>query len=251
MSPDSNLLKGKWVLVTGASKGVGEGIAITYAKQGASIALVARSEDKLQDTAEACKSAGAPAVEIYPCDMTSSKSIDQLAETLLHSHGCIDVLVNCAGIFPMTGQTPLEGDPDEWEQNIQINLTAPMRLTRRLTPAMVKKGEGYHVNISSSAGKHPSPKQCAYSAAKWGMNGFALSSAKAMKEHGIRVMTIFPSVVDTALARKRMEKEDLNPDNMIRTEDVCELVMLPFKVSANAVPQEIVLDAMKNPSAPS
>ena len=48
-----------------------------------------------------------------------------------------------------------------------------------------------------------------------------------------------------------MEKEDLNPDNMIKSEDVCELVMLPFKVSANAVPQEIVLDAMKNPSAPS
>ncbi len=70
------------------------------------------------------------------------------------------------------------GDPDEWEQNIQINLTGPMRLTRRLTPAMAEKGEGYHINISSSAGKHPSPKQCAYSAAKWGMTGFALSSAK-------------------------------------------------------------------------
>ena len=53
-----------------------------------------------------------------------------------------------------------------------------MRLTRRLTPAMAAKGEGYHINISSSAGKHPSPKQCAYSAAKWGMTGFALSSAK-------------------------------------------------------------------------
>jgi len=70
------------------------------------------------------------------------------------------------------------GDPDEWEENIQINLIGPMRLTRRLTPAMAEKGEGYHINISSSAGKHPSPKQCAYSAAKWGMTGFALSSAK-------------------------------------------------------------------------
>jgi len=74
------------------------------------------------------------------------------------------------------------GDPDEWEQNIQINLTGPMRLTRRLTPAMAEKGEGYHINISSSAGKHPSPKQCAYSAAKWGMTGFALSSAKVRFE---------------------------------------------------------------------
>ena len=74
------------------------------------------------------------------------------------------------------------GDPDEWEQNIQINLTGPMRLTRRLTPAMADKGEGYHINISSSAGKHPSPKQCAYSAAKWGMTGFALSSAKVRSE---------------------------------------------------------------------
>ena len=61
---------------------------------------------------------------------------------------------------------------------MQINLLGPMRLTRRLTPAMAEKGEGYHINISSSAGKHPSPKQCAYAAAKWGMTGFALSSAK-------------------------------------------------------------------------
>lgn len=243
------LLKGKWVLITGASKGIGEAVAVKFAQQGAKIALVARSQDKLEDTAEACKKAGAPEVNVVPCDMTSSKSIDEMAKTLLDRHKCMDVLVNSAGIFPMEGQTPLEGDPDEWEQNIQINLTGPMRLTRRLTPAMAEKGEGYHINISSSAGKHPSPKQCAYSAAKWGMTGFALSSAKALKEHGIRVMTIFPSVVDTDLARTRMEKEDLNPDNMIKPEDVCELVLLPFKVSANAVPQEVVLDVMKNPSA--
>lgn len=244
----SELLKGKWVLITGASKGVGEGIAVTFAKHGACVALVARSQDKLEQTAEACKKAGAPEVDVVSCDMTSSKAIDEMAKTLLERHQCMDVLVNSAGIFPMTGQTPLEGDPDEWEQNIQINLTGPMRLTRRLTPAMAAKGEGYHINISSSAGKHPSPKQCAYSAAKWGMTGFALSSAKALKEHGIRVMTIFPSVVDTDLARKRMEKEDLNPDNMIKVEDVCELVLLPFRVSANSVPQEVVLDVMKDPT---
>ena len=63
-----------------------------------------------------------------------------------------------------------------------------MRLTRRLTPAMADKGEGYHINISSSAGKHPSPKQCAYSAAKWGMTGFALSSAKVRFESWMRIL---------------------------------------------------------------
>lgn len=61
---------------------------------------------------------------------------------------------------------------------MQVNLLGPMRLTRRLTPPMAEKKEGYHINISSSAGKHPSPSQCAYSAAKWGMTGFSLSSAK-------------------------------------------------------------------------
>ena len=74
----------------------------------------------------------------------------------------------------------LSGDPDEWEENMQVNLIGPMRLTRRLSPPMAEKGEGYHINISSSAGKHPSPKQCAYAAAKWGMTGFALSSAKVL-----------------------------------------------------------------------
>ena len=70
------------------------------------------------------------------------------------------------------------GDPDEWEQNIYINLVGPMRLMRRLSPAMADKGEGYHIILSSSAGKSPKPAQCAYAGAKWGMTGFALSAAK-------------------------------------------------------------------------
>lgn len=60
-------------------------------------------------TAEACKKAGAPEVDVVSCDMTSSKAIDEMAKTLLERHQCMDVLVNSAGIFPMTGQTPLEG----------------------------------------------------------------------------------------------------------------------------------------------
>ena len=189
------LLKGKWVLVTGASKGLGANIAITMAKQGGSLALMARSEDKLEDvchtflskqhrqlqslpahmrlpytigvafaspdrpayqlkhqtlptrcrhfvqrltpillhvrlcstvaamvnytpllsklsvlqTAKECKNAGAPAVEVYPCDGTSAKGIDDLCKTLLDKHSCMDVVVHSAGIFPMSGQTPLEG----------------------------------------------------------------------------------------------------------------------------------------------
>ena len=65
----------------------------------------------LLQVAEACKKAGAPEVDVLPIDMTSSQSIDTLAKTLLERHKCIDVLVNCAGIFPMSGQTPLEGMP--------------------------------------------------------------------------------------------------------------------------------------------
>ena len=63
----------------------------------------------LLQTAEACKKAGAPEVDVVSCDMTSSKAIDEMAKTLLERHQCMDVLVNSAGIFPMTGQTPLEG----------------------------------------------------------------------------------------------------------------------------------------------
>ena len=77
------------------------------------------------------------------------------------------------------------GDPDEWEQNIYINLIGPMRLMRRLSPAMADKGEGYHIILSSSAGKHANPKQCAYAGAKWGMTGFGLSAAKVIATTGL------------------------------------------------------------------
>ncbi len=100
----------------------------------------------------------------------------------MHNHFCKACPCITTAASNMINVSAPPGDPDEWEQNIQINLTGPMRLTRRLTPAMAEKGEGYHINISSSAGKHPSPKQCAYSAAKWGMTGFALSSAKVRSE---------------------------------------------------------------------
>ena len=79
---------------------------ITYADL---VTAVRVPKDLCWQVAEACKKAGAPEVDILPIDMKSSKSIDTLAKTLLERHKCIDVLVNCAGIFPMTGQTPLEG----------------------------------------------------------------------------------------------------------------------------------------------
>eukprot|EP00124_Ichthyophonus_hoferi_P000893 Ihof_evm2s39 gene=Ihof_evmTU2s39 len=174
----------KWALVTGAGRGVGRAISVALAKEGICLALCSRTKIQLEGVAKECTAAGAPAVEIHTADLSKREEVDSLIQELLIAHQKIDILVNNAGI--MLYGTALDGNPDEWEKMMAININAPMRLTRKLAPAMKAGGGGTIINIGSVAGLEPMGMSCAYAATKHALRGWSLSCYNNLRLHNIK-----------------------------------------------------------------
>mmetsp|Transcript_6265 Transcript_6265/g.15039 ORF Transcript_6265/g.15039 Transcript_6265/m.15039 type:complete len:215 (+) Transcript_6265:370-1014(+) len=147
----------------------------------------------------------------------------------------------CAG-FVCEGN-PLSGNPDEWETMLQVCLHAPMRITRRLTPAMAEGMSGYVINIGSVAAIEPmSAGAGAYAAAKHGLRGWSLSSYLTLRHKNIKCVLINPGFVNTDLVTSREAiKDKVLPDRMIQPSDIADAVKFVLHSTKGCVPEEINL----------
>jgi short-subunit dehydrogenase len=157
-------LNGRRVLVTGASRGIGEAIARRCAEAGARLALVARSEAPLKDLA------GQLGGTAHPTDLTDAEAVGGLIKRIEDDGGPIDVLVNNAGI-DLSGSF-LSNTPEDLEQIYRVNLLTPVHLCHQVLPGMLARGEGHIVNVSSLAGIAVFPGLVAYSSTKAGLTHF-------------------------------------------------------------------------------
>ena len=157
-------LSGKRVLITGASRGIGEAMAVRFAAAGASVALVARSGDLIEKLAERLHGTA------HPADLSDPEVVAGLIDRVEREAGPIDVLVNNAAIDG-TGWFP-EQSHDLIEDVLQLNLSVPMHLCRDVVPRMLARGGGHLVNVSSMAGSGTMPGMTAYSATKSGLSHF-------------------------------------------------------------------------------
>ncbi|GMH36795.1 hypothetical protein BSKO_04668 [Bryopsis sp. KO-2023] len=236
------MLAGKCCVVTGASRGIGKTIATSFSKEKASLILVSRSKEKLEQVAKECKGHGAEKVETFSVDLADTAAVDSFTDTVLKSHGGVDVLVNNAGGFGSGGNTPKDGDPDDWDEMMKVNLLAPMRLTRRFSPSMVEKSDGAIINICSVAGVEPMTNMCAYAASKWGMRGWSLSCYENLRRDNIKVCCINPAMVRTEMTAK----VGAIPENMMDPEDVAEAALFVVRTSSKCCPQDITLRLTKS-----
>lgn len=156
-------LKGTNAILTGASRGLGVVIAHALAKEGVNLALAARSADALEKVRGDVAAAGVKAVSI-PTDVADRSQLEALVTTAEHELGPTDILVNNAGIEATHSYE--EYPPDEIAQLLEVNLTAPMLLTRLVLPGMLGRGRGHIVNLASLAGKGGFPCQAPYAASK-------------------------------------------------------------------------------------
>eukprot|EP00192_Tetraselmis_astigmatica_P019167 CAMPEP_0117677296 /NCGR_PEP_ID=MMETSP0804-20121206/16670_1 /TAXON_ID=1074897 /ORGANISM="Tetraselmis astigmatica, Strain CCMP880" /LENGTH=230 /DNA_ID=CAMNT_0005486571 /DNA_START=46 /DNA_END=735 /DNA_ORIENTATION=+ len=227
---------GQWALVTGGGRGVGKAIALALAKKGFSVALTSRSQEQLDKVAGACKEAGAPEVLVLPCDLCSAAAVDEMADQFLAKAGSgVEVLVNNAG--SLASGSPLEGEPDEWDRMMALNLSTPMRLTRRLTPTMAANMKGYVINIGSIAAIEPmSGTSAAYAAAKHGLRGWSISSYLTLRHKNIKCMLINPAFVNTELVAN---VPNTIPERMIQPSDIAAAVDFVLSSSGGCVPEEI------------
>ena len=171
------------VLLTGATGGIGQAIARAFAARGASLILTGRRADTLAELASEVSG------QALACDLANRQDVERLIEQA----GEVDILIANAG-HPATGSLT-ELDQSRIDHMLEVNLRAPIALARAFAPAMVARGRGHLVFMSSLSGKSAQPLSSIYSGTKFGLRGFALSARADLRPHGVGVSVVLPGFI--------------------------------------------------------
>jgi NAD(P)-dependent dehydrogenase (short-subunit alcohol dehydrogenase family) len=194
----SAAVRGKVVLITGASSGIGKATAVKVADAGATVLLVARSIEKLEETKEEIVSAGGSA-HIHRCDMADIEDIERMAEEVLAYHGHVDILVNNAG-RSIRRSIALSYDRfHDFERTIQLNYLGSLRLILALLPTMRARKQGHIINISSIGVQTNPPRFSAYVASKAALDAFSRVIASEVIDDNVHITTIHMPLVRTPM----------------------------------------------------
>ncbi len=192
----------KTVVVTGASSGIGAAAARQFAAEGANVVLVARNAETLAKVCDAIHNQDRTLA--VPTDVTDLEGVTALLERAEQRFGAIHVLVNNAGF---NSRGPVEHRPvGELTRVIDINLTAPVAISRLALPYLRRAGQGAIVNVASLAGRLPLADEAVYSASKFGLRVFSFALAQELRGSSIRVSTVSPGPVDTEFIRPHLDE---------------------------------------------
>lgn len=191
-------LTGKRCLVTGAGRGIGRAIALAFAREGAAVAVLDRSEDLATEAATALRNLGAKATAVT-ADVAQEESVNAGIAAAQETLGGIDVLVNNAGID--TNSRVIDMPVAMWDEMMTVNLRSVFLCTRAVLPGMVERRWGRIINISSQLAHKGAAEMAHYAAAKAGVIGFTRSLAYEVAQDGITVNAICPGPIDTELFR--------------------------------------------------
>jgi NAD(P)-dependent dehydrogenase (short-subunit alcohol dehydrogenase family) len=190
-------LKDKIALITGAGRGIGKAVALDYAREGAKVAICARTGSEIEETAREIEAAGAECLALE-CDVSQEEPVLKLIGDVEKHFGRIDVLINNAGV--MTRPTPItELEVRKWDYTIAVNLRGPFLVTRAVLPIMIRRKSGSIINVSSSIGRSAYANFAAYAASKWGLEGLTQTLAAEVRGRNIRVNSVEPGYVATKL----------------------------------------------------
>ena len=223
------------VVVTGASQGIGRAIAEAFcARDGAQVALAARTRSKLEAIADSCEEHGGDPL-VVPADVTDDEDVAEMADTVIDEWGVPDVLVNNAGVFEYAplDELTLEG----FREQIDVNLISAFAVTQAFLPAMRMRGSGHLFFMGSVASVMAHPGNAGYCAAKHGLRGFARVVREETKDEGVRVTTVLPGPTDTPT----WEGTDISSEQLMAPEDVAQSVVDAYHLSDRTVLEELLL----------
>jgi 3-oxoacyl-[acyl-carrier protein] reductase len=211
-------LDGEVVVVTGANRGLGREMSLRFAREGARVVLVARTESELEAVAEACEGE----TLVAPADVTDSAEVEGAVEATVDAFGRVDTLVNNAGIGLLSledgGRPTHEVSEERWRQVIDVNLTGVFLCSKAALPHMLERGSGNVINISSGLGRYAAPGYAPYNSSKHGLEGLTKTMALDYEDAGINVNALDPGGrVDTAFWDHLPDEERaeiLRPDVM-------------------------------------
>lgn len=189
-------LSGKVSVVTGAGRGLGQRAAVRLATLGSAVAILSRSKDQLEDTADRVRQAGGR-VLVIPADVSQEAAVAEARRAIQAELGRVSVLVNAAGIFgpiDLTWQT----SPREWIDTLMINTAAAYLTSHAFVPDMIEQGWGRVINVTSAAALHePGPINGAYGTSKVALNQFTRHLASELEGTGVTANVIHPGDVKT------------------------------------------------------
>lgn len=245
----SNRLTGRIAIVTGAGRGIGKGIAIGYAREGAKVALVSRSANELNDVANEIVAAGGDAI-VTPADVRDASAVNAAVAQVVSHWGSVDALVNAAGI-PMAVPTTELSD-EKWQMTLDININGTFFFCRAVGMHMIKQGRGTIVNIGSLHSFQGIPMRAAYAASKGAVLQLTRSLATEWAPHGVRVNCISPGWIRTPLQDEmvrqgRLDRAPITARTPIRrigevADVVGPAVFLASDESAFIVGEQLVVD---------
>ncbi len=188
-------IKGKVVLITGASSGFGMDAARLFAEEGCSVILAARRIDRLQELAASIQAQGGEAFAV-PVDVANRDEIEIMVETVLDLYGQIDILFNNAGFGRLAWHENMSSERDI-ETQISVNLLGVIQVSHAVLPDMLKRRSGHIINMSSVAGWIAPPTYTIYSASKFGVRGFTDALRREVQPFGVDVSGIYPGPAKT------------------------------------------------------
>ena len=199
------LLEGKTVIITGASRGIGKGIAEVFAKQGANIAFTYRSSDEKAKALEEELSLNGCKVKGYKSDASNFEAAQQLAVDVLKDFESIDVLVNNAGITKDC--LLMRMSEEDFDSVMDVNMKSVFNMTKAVLRPMLKQRNGSIINMSSVVGVKGNSGQANYSASKAAINGFTKSTALELGSRNIRCNSIAPGFIETEMTEALSEDQ--------------------------------------------
>ena len=228
--------RGKVAIVTGGSKGIGRAIALALAEAGADVAISARGEEALQQTAREIREMGVR-VLAFAGDMSLPEDIRRFVSRVVDKFGRIDILVNNAGTgyFHPVADFPLE----EWDAMFNLNVRGLFLMTRECLRHLRSAGESVIVNVASLAGKNAFVNGGGYAATKHAVLGFSRCLMLEERNNGVRVLAICPGSVDTSFHISEKSIASTHRENMLRPEDVAASVLHMIRQPQRAMVSEI------------
>ena len=239
-----DLLNGNVALVTGASSGIGEGIAKMLSEEGAKVALVARRQSELERVAEEIHQRGGTTL-LAPADLQDEQALKAAVDQTQNALGPIDILVNSGGIINVS---PIhEMDMQAWDANMAVNLRAPVILCAAVLPGMRERKRGYIINIASEAGVFVYGGMGAYAISKHALRVLTELIQEENQDFGIKAWAICPGFVNTPLAGWA---SGTNRRNFLTIEEVVDVVHFLLSQGPNVkMGPEILMRTTRNPFA--
>jgi 3-oxoacyl-[acyl-carrier protein] reductase len=237
-------LKDKVVVVTGGGRGVGRSIALALAREGARLALVARTESELNAVREEVEALGGEAIAV-PTDISDPKQIEDMAQETLKTFGTVDVIINNAAKGAIPDLLVQDTTIEDWDYVMNVNARGAFLVTKAFLPTLLAKGSGHVINIETVVAKKGVATAVAYCASKAAMLAFGQGLLDEVGPLGVRVTNVLPGPINTKM------RWDHNPDYprdwVVEPDDVAQAVVSVLKMRDYVLLDEIAVRRLGSP----